>query len=917
MPNGRARDGPAQQVQRLLDRFAGGAHVAALERELAELPLDLGAGHVVLRQRGRGLKVERRLVVAAAQHEHVAEALRQPFRRGAVRVRRAARRDAILLLGDLQRVLGARPLRRRERVGQRPVVLPRGVVVIGEVERVLGIELLDAPGRPGVEILQRRRGQAHEQRLAQLVVDEHAAVAARLQPHHLAPPAELDRLDRLARRHLRQRRGRLEIERLAEHRADGQQPLRGRGEPLQPAREERRRPAPRLRLGQERAIDLPPRRRGQQRAALDQPVEHGRGHERDPLGQLGHHGDDVVRQRTGHRLDHAAQLAPAERGERDVRLHRDAPERVVRLDLLGPERGHQQRVRPGAAHDAPALPVAEELRGELVGPLEVVDDDHGRAGLGAQRVEQRRERGEQASLGGRLRTERAVRRRADEVGQDRQHAEGRRVLVQLAPQAAGELGVGARGGHDLAHDPLEHVQRPLRRLVHPAPAQHPRRVARAAPRQLLEQPCLAAPGQRLEQRQPPVPLPRPRERARQLADLGLPPDERRLGEVQPLVVDAGDDLGIRLPARQRARELLEIGGGGRRRLVAVARLLAQEAARDLIERVRRVGAHGGERGRLGGEVQAEKLADVGRLERPAAGHALVEDQADRVEIRSLVDAALEDPRLLRRHVVARGHGLVEQGLVGEAGAGDAEVDEDAAGRALGEDDVGRLHVAVDDAVAVGAIQVVEHAAHHGDGLGHGQRAAREALRQRRAGDELAHDEAARVALLLPGEDAAEPRQHVGLVLELKPPAGGDRRRRDRLDDDLSARDRIAAEEGDDAARALERPRGLVAGGERVRQTPPSSVRAFSGTRRNDARSAASAMREARALRRARASARAAVASSTRPAAASVSATAMRASASPSWRPRALPRYRRTSSAAARASAVSPARRSASASAPRA
>ena len=104
------------------------------------------------------------------------------------------------------------------------------------------------------------------------------------------------------------------------------------------------------------------------------------------------------------------------------------------------------------------------------------------------------------------------------------------------------------------------------------------------------------------------------------------------------------------------------------------------------------------------------------LERLVAGEHLVEDDAEREEVRPVVDLLALD--LLRRHVVRRAEELPLLGEVRAVEPGDAEVG-DLHPPFLGDQDVRRLDVAVHHPVGVG---VVEGVPHLGDDVEHaGQR----------------------------------------------------------------------------------------------------------------------------------------------------------------------------------------------------
>jgi hypothetical protein len=156
-------------------------------------------------------------------------------------------------------------------------------------------------------------------------------------------------------------------------------------------------------------------------------------------------------------------------------------------------------------------------------------------------------------------------------------------------------------------------------------------------------------------------------------------------------------------------------------------------------------AAGDQRHHTGREVRAQRVGPLGGLlhvrahdvERAGAGRVrrlagedLEQHQAQRVHVGRRRDGR-QARALLGRHVARRAHheALREAGVVAVAPAGHAEVAQPRVeGRAVGarvglgaEQDVGGLHVAVDDAALVGHGQSRRHVVHdpHGVALGHG------------------------------------------------------------------------------------------------------------------------------------------------------------------------------------------------------
>ena len=97
----------------------------------------------------------------------------------------------------------------------------------------------------------------------------------------------------------------------------------------------------------------------------------------------------------------------------------------------------------------------------------------------------------------------------------------------------------------------------------------------------------------------------------------------------------------------------------------------------------------------------EDLRDALALEGRAAGHQLIEDDAEGEEVGPAVDRAA--PELLRRHEAGRADHLVGLGQVGAGKPRHPEVG-DLHLPALAEQDIGRLDVAVHDPAAVGIVE---------------------------------------------------------------------------------------------------------------------------------------------------------------------------------------------------------------------
>jgi hypothetical protein len=155
---------------------------------------------------------------------------------------------------------------------------------------------------------------------------------------------------------------------------------------------------------------------------------------------------------------------------------------------------------------------------------------------------------------------------------------------------------------------------------------------------------------------------------------------------------------------------------------AVLRLLGEGHQADVDERLRDV-ALGRDLVRIRGRIRDVHQHDLGRrlgLEGQAPGHQLVHDDADRVEVAPGIDLLRADDGLRRdvRRSAEQRRDVGLERVLRLGGFHEAEVDDlhriaDAA--ALAEDDVRRLHVAVDEASAVrlgeGACDLAEDVDH--------------------------------------------------------------------------------------------------------------------------------------------------------------------------------------------------------------
>jgi hypothetical protein len=467
---------------------------------------------------------------------------------------------------------------------------------------------------------------------------------------------------------------------------------------------------------------------------------------------------------------------------------------VIGLDLLGAEGHHEQHVhRPGGVPLTTLLPVGEQLEGQIVGPLAVVEKHHGRAPGGTQRFGQRHQRRHAARLRELLGAERDAgrhvqdRAQAREVGADRAGP-----IADAGADRGAERGLGGHRRRDLADHAGEHLKRRLRRLVESLASQDPAAVLGAAPRQLGQEPALAPARLRLEQHERAASLASLLERGRERVELLPATDEGRLRQRAAPVTRAGHEPRLAHTALERGGDLVEVGERGRRRLVAVARILSEQALDDVVEHGRYVTPETAELGRRRGEVQAQELAHAVGLEGRAAGQAFEEQRAGGVEIRPRVDAALERAGLLGRHVAQRAGRQRACRLIEVRAPGEAEVDQERAAEPapIVDDDIGGLHVAVQHAVLVHVLKRGQDVPADDERVGHCKRAGLETLGQR----EALHERCDQIELagVTPGVDqrrepgARDLSKDERFVREPLANARGDLSECGRLDDDAPA-----------------------------------------------------------------------------------------------------------------------------------
>ncbi len=193
------------------------------------------------------------------------------------------------------------------------------------------------------------------------------------------------------------------------------------------------------------------------------------------------------------------------------------------------------------------------------------------------------------------------------------------------------------------------------------------------------------------------------------------------------------------------------------------------------------------RGASSRRILGQDRHDVRARERRLAGEALEEDRSDGEEVGARVEL-LVSARLLGGHVARRsdqrsgaGHRRVGRGQTGEAR--DAEVEQlDPCDVSVGQKEVGRLDVTMDDAALVRLRQRGGDARAQLDGLEHRERPFDQTIRERLALEPLHRDEVFAALALSVGDVADDPRvveprqQHrlagealrVGLGLDVEP-----------------------------------------------------------------------------------------------------------------------------------------------------
>ena len=165
------------------------------------------------------------LVIAAAQHQHLAQPFGYAVADGDLGVAAAALGDAVLLLGNFQGMLGARLFGGGQGVRQSACTLAGGIEMVGKIEDVVRRLLFQVRGCAAMQFLAIARPQSLEKRLPKLVVQEDATCVILLRPDEVPLPRLVERADGLAWRQSRQRGGKVQGELLAQNGAGRQQAI--------------------------------------------------------------------------------------------------------------------------------------------------------------------------------------------------------------------------------------------------------------------------------------------------------------------------------------------------------------------------------------------------------------------------------------------------------------------------------------------------------------------------------------------------------------------------------------------------------------------------------------------------------------------------------------------------------------------
>ena len=157
--------------------------------------------------------------------------------------------------------------------------------------------------------------QPVEQVLAELVVGERAAALGLTHPEDAPAPGIVERGGHPGGLPADECDRKIEIELLAEDRADLEEAQRLRREEVEPARQDECGVARSLHVGHGARVDLPALGGVAERSRLDHAAEDGGRHERAPVGELHHGGDGLGGHGPGHRLAQSLDVGVLERAQ--------------------------------------------------------------------------------------------------------------------------------------------------------------------------------------------------------------------------------------------------------------------------------------------------------------------------------------------------------------------------------------------------------------------------------------------------------------------------------------------------------------------------------------------------------------------------------------------------------------------------
>ena len=390
--------------------------------------------------------------------------------------------------------------------------------------------------------------------------------------------------------------------------------------------------------------------------------------------------------------------------------------------------------------------------------------------------------------------------------------DGLGVVADTIPEVGRKRLIGGDSGQQLLGDAVEDLERALPGLIDALSPKDPRALLRRRLRELGEDPRLAPTRLRLEHDQPTAAGPGPPDGIGERGQFILAADEGRVGQGPALVVQTGNEGGLLDATREGGADLGDVGHHRRARLVPLAGVLAQQAFDDRVDGAGHGDSETAHSRRRVVQVLAEHLAHRATGERRTSGEALEQHDAERVEVGTLIRRDVDQSRLLGGHVARRSDRLVAEGALQPSAARETEIDEDGSAR-LGEDDVGRLHVAVQNPGVVGGLERPQHVGRHIECVSHSETSVLETFLERPTGDVALDDE--QLAVVITGFDegrgraVAEMAEDVALVGEAQ--AGGRRHRcrRRRLDDDRRAVVVVHTEERVHAGARLQEARGAI------------------------------------------------------------------------------------------------------------